>query len=265
MAQDFLNDLRLAHYLAAQVDSVTSKFFRERDFTVEQKPDSSHVTNADRTAEEVIREQLRRVRPADAVFGEEYGSEGSSGRRWIIDPIDGTANFVRGVPVWATLIGLEVDGQMVVGVVSAPELSRRWWAATGHGAFTGRALSNARRLQVSGVDQLSEASLSFSSLHGWAKHERLRGFFGLSQQVWRTRGYGDFWSYMLVAEGVVDIACEPELELYDMAALVPIVQEAGGRFTGLDGRDGPWGGNAVATNGHLHSAVLELLAEPTDR
>ena len=148
---------------------------------------------------------------------------------------------MRGVPVWATLIGLIEDGQCVVGLVSAPALGRRWWAVSGGGAWTGRSLSSARRLSVSGVDDLTRASMSYSSLSGWAQTKRLRGMLGLMQSCWRTRAYGDFWSYMLVAEGAVDLAAEPELELYDMAALVPVVTEAGGRFTSLDGEPGPSG------------------------
>jgi histidinol-phosphatase len=171
---------------------------------------------------------------------------------------------VRGVPVWATLIGLVEDGEVVLGVVSAPALNRRWWAAKGSGAWTGRSLSAARQLRVSAVADLTDASLSYSSLDGWAERGSLRSFLGLAQQVWRTRAYGDFWSYMLVAEGAVDIACEPDLELYDMAALVPIVTEAGGRFTSLDGEDGPWGGNAVVTNSLLHDAVLAQLSSQED-
>jgi len=171
---------------------------------------------------------------------------------------------VRGVPVWATLIGLAQDGRVEVGLVSAPALGRRWWASTGNGAWSGRALSAAHRIHVSGVSRIADASLSYSSLGGWAERGQLRAFLGLAQSCWRTRAYGDFWSYMLVAEGAVDIACEPELAVYDMAALVPIVEEAGGTFTSLDGVAGPWGGNAVATNRRLHPAVLEQLGSVDD-
>jgi histidinol-phosphatase len=254
------DDLRLAHVIADQVDAVTMSRFTAVDLKVETKPDSTPVTDADRAAEDLIRNQLKRTRPRDAVVGEEYGSSGHGARQWIIDPIDGTKNFVRGVPVWATLIALVDAKRPVLGLVSAPALGRRWWAATGTGAWTGRSLSAARRLEVSSVDQLTEASLSYASLHGWEEHGRADAFLDLTRKVWRTRAYGDFWSYMLVAEGAVDIACEPELALYDMAALVPIVVEAGGRFSSLDGVDGPLGGNAVATNGRLHSATLEALS-----
>ena len=146
-----------------------------------------------------------------------------------------------------------------MGVVSAPALGRRWWAARGAGAYTGRSLASATRIQVSGVSSLSDASLSYSSLEGWRERGNIREFLELTSDVWRTRAYGDFWSYMMVAEGAVDLACEPELELYDMAALVPIVTEAGGTFTSLEGEAGPFGGNALASNGRLHQEVLERL------
>ena len=253
------DDLRLAHVIADAVDSYTLGRFQAQDFTVETKPDLTPVTDADRNAEQLIRSHLSRARTRDAVLGEEFGSVGASSRQWVIDPIDGTKNFVRGVPVWATLIALMDQGEPVVGLVSAPALQRRWWAAQGSGAFTGRSLVQARRLGVSGVETLSDASLSFSSLSGWAQRGLRESFIGLTDQVWRTRAYGDFWSYCMVAEGSVDIACEPELNLHDMAALVPIVTEAGGRFTSLAGEDGPHGGDALATNGLLHDAVLAGL------
>jgi histidinol-phosphatase len=214
--------------------------------------------------EEGIRRTLSRVRSRDAVLGEEQGSSGHSQRRWIVDPIDGTKNFVRGVPVWATLIALAVDDEVVLGVVSAPQLQRRWWASKGHGAWTGRSLLKATQCQVSDVRRLEDASLSYSSLSGWDERDRLSDFISLSRRCWRTRAYGDFWSYMLLAEGTVDIAAEPELELYDMAALDVIVREAGGRFTSLDGTDGPFGGNALASNGHLHEAALAFLGSLPD-
>ncbi|MEI2812027.1 MAG: histidinol-phosphatase [Nocardioides sp.] len=261
---DFTDDLRLAHVLADDADSLTEARFKALDLHVLSKPDLTPVTDADTAVEHAIRRTLSRVRSRDAVLGEEHGSAGGGSRRWIIDPIDGTKNFVRGVPVWATLIALEVDGEIVVGVVSAPLLQRRWWAAAGQGAWTGRSLLKATRCQVSDVRRLEDASLSYSSLHGWEERDRLYDFMQLMRRVWRTRAYGDFWSYMLLAEGAVDIATEPELKLYDMAALDVIVREAGGTFTSLDGEPGPYGGNAVATNGHLHDAVLSFLGSPSE-
>lgn len=256
------DDLRLAHVIADQVDAQTMARYQAQDLDIETKPDNTPVTDADRSAEEILRGQLSRTRPRDAVVGEEFGASGHGDRRWVIDPIDGTKNFVRGVPVWATLIAL-IDGEdPVLGLVSAPALQRRWWAALGSGAWTGRSLSAARRLSVSGVTDLADASLSYSSLGGWEELGLLDAFLDLTEAVWRTRAYGDFWSYMLAAEGAVDIACEPELSLHDMAALAPIVTEAGGRFTSLAGQDGPYGGNALVTNSHLHDAVMAYLARP---
>jgi histidinol-phosphatase len=256
---DYTDDLRLAHVLADDADSITTTRFKALDLHVMSKPDLSPVTDADQTVEEGIRRTLSRVRSRDAVTGEEQGSTGHSQRRWIVDPIDGTKNFVRGVPVWATLISLAVDDEVVLGVVSAPQLQRRWWASVGNGAWTGRSLLKATRCQVSDVRRLEDASFAYSSLSGWDERGRLEDFMSLTRRCWRTRAYGDFWSYMLLAEGAVDLAAEPDLEVYDMAALDVIVREAGGRFTSLDGTDGPFGGNAVASNGHLHEAALGFL------
>jgi histidinol-phosphatase len=264
MPSNFTDDLRLAHVLADDADSLTQSRFKAMDLHVLTKPDLTPVTDADKSVEEGIRRTLSRARPRDAVLGEETGSTGFAQRRWIIDPIDGTKNFVRGVPVWATLIALMVDDEVVVGCVSAPQLNRRWWAHKDGGAWTGRSLLKATECHVSDVGRLDDASLSYSSLSGWEERDRLEDFMALSRRCWRTRAYGDFWSYMLLAEGAVDIAAEPELELYDMAALDVIVREAGGMFTSLDGRPGPTGGNALATNGRLHDAALAFLGSAPD-
>jgi histidinol-phosphatase len=253
------DDLRLAHVIADQVDGLTMSRFKAQDLRVETKPDLTPVSDADRAAEELIRTQLSRTRPRDAVHGEEMPDTGHGPRRWVVDPIDGTKNFVRGVPVWATLIALLDGDEVVVGLVSAPALGRRWWAAQGSGAWTGRSLAAATRLQVSEVGRLQDASLSYSSLSGWEEQGRLDRFLDLTRKVWRTRGYGDFWSHVLVAEGAVDLSAEPELALHDMAALVPIVTEAGGRFTSVQGVDGPFGGSALVSNGRLHGAALQVL------
>ncbi|MEU0394306.1 histidinol-phosphatase [Streptomyces sp. NPDC006208] len=263
---DYHDDLRLAHVLADAADAVTMERFKALDLKVETKPDMTPVSEADKAAEELIRGHLQRARPRDAILGEEYGIEGTGPRRWVIDPIDGTKNYVRGVPVWATLISLMEAGadgapgyQPVVGVVSAPALGRRWWAAKGAGAYTGRSLSSATRLRVSEVERIQDASFAYSSLSGWEAQGRLDGFLDLTRACWRTRGYGDFWPYMMVAEGSVDICAEPELSLWDMAATAVVVQEAGGTFTGLDGRPGPHSGNAAASNGRLHEELLGYL------
>jgi histidinol-phosphatase len=263
-ATDYTDDLRLAHVLADDADSITTSRFKSLDLHVMSKPDLTPVTDADEAVEESIRRTLSRVRSRDAITGEEHGSSGHSQRRWVIDPIDGTKNFVRGVPVWATLIALVVDDEVVLSVVSAPQLNRRWWASAGNGAWTGRSLLKATRCTVSDVRRLEDASLAYASLHGWDERDRLEDFLSLMRRCWRTRAYGDFWSYMLLAEGAVDIATEPELHLYDMAALDIIVREAGGSFTSLDGTNGPFGGNALATNGHLHEAALSFLGSLPD-
>lgn len=256
----YVDDLRLAHVLADDADSVTMGRFRALDLRVEQKPDLTPVSDADRAVEQNVRNLLKRARSRDAVHGEEYGETGHGPRRWIVDPIDGTKNYVRGVPVWATLLALTDDGQVVAAVVSAPALGRRWWAARGTGAWTGRSLASASRCTVSSVRDLADASLSYSDLTGWSPQGRLRPFLDLMAQTWRTRAYGDFWSYMLVAEGSVDVAAEPEVALHDLAAVSLVVEEAGGRFSDLTGRPGPGGGSALATNALLHEEVLRRLA-----
>ena len=249
-------DLELALSLADAADRVTVARFGAADLRVETKPDLTPVSDADRAAEQVLRDRLAEARPGDAVSGEEFGAAGTGARRWVLDPIDGTKNFVRGVPVWASLIALLVAGRPVVGVVSAPLLGRRWWAAQGGGAWAAALGGAPRRLAVSGVATLADASLSYSSLAGWQPAGRRERVVALLDGCWRTRAYGDFWSYMLVAEGAVDLATEAELSLWDMAALYPIVTEAGGRFTALDGTDGVDGPGAAASNGLLHEALL---------
>jgi histidinol-phosphatase len=253
------DDLRFAHVLADNADDITTRRFRALDLKVDTKPDLTPVTDADHATEESLRNVLRRSRPRDAVLGEEGGRSGSGPRCWVIDPIDGTKNYVRGVPVWATLIGLMDGPDVVVGVVSAPALSRRWWGALGGGAWTGRSLTKASPCRVSGVTKLGDASLSYSGLGGWSDRGLLDNFLGLTRSVWRTRAFGDFWSHMLVAEGACDVSAEPEVSLWDMAALAIIVTEAGGRFTSLEGEATPDGGSVVCTNGHLHDEVLAQL------
>jgi histidinol-phosphatase len=254
------DDLRFAHVLADAADDIATRRFKALDLRVEQKPDLTPVSDADRATEDALRNLLRRGRPRDAVLGEEEGRTGSGPRCWVLDPIDATKNYVRGVPVWATIIGLMDGDVVVVGVVSAPALGRRWWAAAGGGAWTGRSLAKATRMQVSGVSKLADASFSYSGIGGWAQAGRLGGFMSLAQSVWRTRAFGDFWSHMLVAEGAVDVSAEPEVSLWDVAAIQVIVEEAGGRFSSLAGEATPNGGSVVCTNGQLHDEVLAHLA-----
>ncbi len=248
------SDLRIAIEAADAADAVTTSRFRAADLSVEMKADHTPVSEADRGAEQAIRTVLKASRPADAVMGEEYGASGNSGRRWIIDPIDATVNFVRGVPVWGTLIALEIDGEVAVGVVSAPALHSRWWAGRGLGAW-----ANARRVKVSTTSRIEDAHLSINSVVTHEEHGRGDQILALSRRCARTRGFGDFWSFMLLAEGAVDIVVEPVGAVWDLAPLQVIVEEAGGRFTDLSGKRTIAGGNAVATNGLLHDTVLETM------
>ena len=254
------DDLRLALALADVADAITLPRFGALDLRVDDKPDLTPVSDADLEAERRLRAELGRERPGDALLGEEFGGDPVlRGRQWVIDPIDGTKNFVRGVPVWATLIALVEDGMPTVGVVSAPALGRRWWAAAGTGAHMRGPDGGERPITVSGVADLSSASLSFASLSGWSERGLRDRFLDLTDAVWRVRGFGDFFHYCLVAEGAVDIAAEPEVSLWDLAPLDVLVREAGGTFTALDGTPGPHGGSAVATNGPLHEKVLDAL------
>ncbi|MCL2652460.1 MAG: histidinol phosphatase [Propionibacteriaceae bacterium] len=257
---DFTDDLRLAHLLADNADSITMSRVGADDLEWSLKADHTIVTQADSEAEQAIRRSLAAARPRDAVHGEEMDDTGWGARQWIIDPIDGTSNYARNVPVWATLIALMVDGVVRVGVVSAPALGRRWWASEGEGAWAGKTLFNGSRLHVSTVTDVSDAFLSYSSLNGWVSGGHGQQFVNLMRDCARTRAFGDFFSYMLVAQGGVDIATEPSLALHDMAALDVIVREAGGKFTNLDGVAGPAGPGALATNGLLHEDVLARLA-----
>ncbi|MEV4538050.1 histidinol-phosphatase [Asanoa sp. NPDC049518] len=264
MAPRYADDLSLAHVLADTADKISMDRFRALDLRVESKPDLTPVSDADQAVERALRATLARTRPRDGVLGEEYGATqapaGPGQRQWVIDPIDGTKNYIRGVPIWATLIALMEGDQPVVGLVSAPALGRRWWAALGHGAFAGRHTAAATPIRVSGVRRIGDASFCYSSLHGWEETGRLEPMLDLIRQSWRSRAYGDFYGYMLLAEGAVDVMVEPELSLWDVAALIPIVTEAGGSFTDLRGQVGPSGGSAVATNGKIHEEVLTRLS-----
>jgi histidinol-phosphatase len=259
----YADDLALSHTLADTADAVSMARFRALDLHVDTKPDLTPVSDADTAVERALRNTLARARPRDGVLGEEFGvteaAAGPGARQWVIDPIDGTKNFIRGVPIWGTLIALMEGDQAMVGMVSAPALGRRWWAARGHGAFAGRHASAATPIRVSGVSRLADASFCYSDLGSWEEVARLDGMLDLIRRTWRNRAYGDFYGYMLVAEGAVDVMVEPELSLWDLAALMPIVTEAGGTFTDLAGRPGPGGGSAVATNGKLHEDILDRL------
>ncbi|MBL7255014.1 histidinol-phosphatase [Paractinoplanes lichenicola] len=260
----YADDLSLAHLLADTADSISMGRFRALDLRVESKPDLTPVSDADTAVEQAIRSTLARARPRDGVLGEEFGATqaaaGPGTRRWVIDPIDGTKNFVRGVPIWGTLIALLEGDTPVAGLVSAPALGRRWWAARGHGAYAGKHQHAATRIQVSGVGRVADASVCYASLEGWQQAGRLQQIVDLSLAAWRSRAYGDFYGYMLLAEGALETMVEPELSLWDMAALIPIVQEAGGTITDLSGRPPADKSSVIATNGLLHEKVLTALS-----
>ncbi|MFF1611149.1 histidinol-phosphatase [Amycolatopsis sp. NPDC058278] len=252
------DDLALATRLADAADAITTARFRALDLAVERKPDRTPVTDADTAVEDAIRALLAAERPDDAVLGEERGGSAAAGRAWVLDPIDGTKNFLRGVPVWATLIALVEDGDPVVGLISAPLLGRRWWAASGGGAFSSDS-AGTRRLSVSKVSSLSDAYLSTTDLNSWTEYHSREKYLGLVDACWETRAFGDFWHHVLVAEGALDVAAECIVNPWDVAAAQVIVTEAGGRFSDLDGAGRYDNGSALSTNGHLHEAALAIL------
>lgn len=257
---EYQDDLRVAWELANIADSITMDRFEADNLKVKAKPDLTPVSDADLAVERAIRTYLNDHCPTDDIVGEEFGGNADYvGRQWVIDPIDGTKNFVRRVPTWATLIALMVDGIPRMSVISAPALQRRWWAAEGAGAYRCSANSPAKQIHVSEVSELRHASISFSSLIGWKRKNLMDNFINMMNYSWRMRGYGDFFSYCLMAEGAVDVAAEPEVCLWDLAALDILVREAGGRFSSLDGRPGPHSGEAVATNALLHDQVLRAI------
>ena len=263
---DLHADLALALRLADAADAASMARFDATDLDVRLKADATHVTEADLATERAIREILEAERPDDGVFGEEFGVTGSTERQWIIDPIDGTANYLKGIPMWTSLIALSIDGVPRVGVASQPALGRRWWAATGLGAWTNTPDGSPARLGVSAVGSIGESSASFQSIRQWDEVGQLDALVRVSRAVWRDRGYGDTWPYMLLAEGRLEFVAEFGVKEYDIAALVPIITEAGGRFTSFDGHDSLSERSSLATNGVLHTAFLDLLhaAEPSE-
>ncbi len=279
-------DLDLALRLADRADTITSAAFRRADLQVETKADRTPVTEADRNVEADIRRVLAEERPEDRVVGEEFGDTAGAAptaagagqkaatRRWIIDPIDGTKNFVRRIPVWATLLALEVDGRITVGVVSAPALGRRWWAARGQGAWAGppppagtgatgptAGRAEPARIQVSKVADLADAHLSGTTVADWGDWGGSGTYLDLARRCYADRNFGDFWSHMLVAEGACDIGLDPVVSLWDLAALQVIVEEAGGRFTDFTGVARPDGGSAISSNGLLHDQALRIIGK----
>ena len=257
-------DLALALTLADTADQITLCRAGAADLRVDRKPDRTPVTDADLAVEDAIRTVLRTQRPEDAVVGEERGgtcpgtSTGTE-RQWLLDPIDGTKNFLRGVPVWATLIALVEHGKPVVGVISAPALRRRWWAAAGAGAHTREAHGTVRPITVSVVRDLADAYVSTTHLGTWAEHRSRESYLSLVDATWENRAFGDFWHHCLVAEGAIDLAAEPIVSPWDLAAVQVLVEQAGGRFTDLDGVARFDGGTALSSNGLLHDAALAVL------
>ncbi|WP_424189462.1 histidinol-phosphatase [Actinokineospora sp. G85] len=255
------SDLDFALRLADTADAITRSRFRASDLAVSRKPDRTPVTDADTAVEDAIRTLLDQEFPGDTVAGEERGGQVGAGRAWVLDPIDGTKNFLRGVPVWATLIALVVDGAPVVGVVSAPALGRRWWAARGEGAWLGVDGAPPRRLSASGVSDLADAYLSTTHLGSWVEHESRERYLALVDACWENRAFGDFWQHCLVAEGAIDLAAEAIVNPWDVAPFQVLVEEAGGRFTDLSGAARFDGGNVLTSNGHLHDAALAILRD----
>jgi len=254
-----MKDLELALALADAADEISLARFKSLDLKIETKPDRTPVTDADRSVEKKIRELIQQLAPADVVIGEEFENTGSGNRAWIVDPIDGTANFLRGLPIWATLIALRVGSEITTSVVSAPALGRRWWATKGEGAFTKDVDGSVRQISVSKVSDLADSYVSYNSIQQWQRIGKEKNIEALSEKVWRIRAFGDFLSYMYVAEGAIDAASEPDLKIYDIAALVPIVREAGGRFTDLAGELTAESSTVLASNGLIHEAIRAAL------
>ena len=250
---DYRTHLDTALALCDLADAITLDRFRAADLVVETKPDLTPVSEADQAVERAIRAYLHNVAPEHSVLGEEYGEEVGNGNfRWVVDPIDGTKNYVRGVPVWATLLGLEHDGVLVLGAVSAPALGARWWGGKGLGAWR-----NGAPINASNVSSIDDAQLSFASDTSEGVGSKL---LALSRRCWRTRGFGDFWQHMMVADGSCDISCDPILNYWDAAALIPILEAAGAQWSTVDGRtDSRTCDSLLCTNGTLHAEVLASL------
>jgi histidinol-phosphatase len=248
------SDLAFALSLADLADEITMRHFRSSSLAVETKLDLTPVSAADRAAEEALRAAICSERPGDAVVGEEFGAEGDGAVRWILDPIDGTRHYVRGIPLWATLIAQERAGSVAVGVASAPALGGRWWAVRGEGAW-----ANGEPIHVSAVERIEEAAFSHAGARSFEDHGHGTALRALSERAWMERAYGDFWQHMLVAEGRLDFAVEAIVNLWDLAAVQVIVEEAGGRFTDFGGLARPDGGNGLSSNGLLHDEVLAAL------
>ena len=248
--------LSLLFALSDRADSIAMRWFRSASLPVDRKPDRSLVTKADLEIEQAIRDLVAAERPGLGVFGEEHGeTRGEGDARLIVDPIDATANFARGIPVFGTLLGIEVAGEIVAGMVSAPALGRRWHAARGAGAWEGE-----RRMHVSAVAELADAQVFHGSLAGAEAVPGTEKIPALLEGSWRQRGFGDFWQHVLVADGCGEIAVDPTVKPWDIAPLQVLVEEAGGRATTLDGERSIHGGSLVTSNGRLHARALAAFA-----
>lgn len=252
---DFSEELRFALELCDEIDKYTLSSFDKREFNVMTKADLSPVTEIDQETERRIRSAIENVYPQDGIEGEEHGiDKKENSRNWVVDPIDGTKNYLRGVPIWGTLIALCVEDQPVMGVVSAPSLHRRWWASKGNGAFL-----NGKQIHVSKIDDLKQAQASFGNMSHFEPGGFPGGLERLNSEIARARGIGDFWSHMLVAEGALDCGLDPIVEPYDIAPLKIIVEEAGGTFTDFHGKDTIRGGSGLSTNGILHDQLQKIV------
>jgi histidinol-phosphatase len=248
----------LLQELATAADEISMRYFQTADLQIDRKPDRTLVTKADLEVETSIREHVRRAHPSMGVFGEEHGEDKGAGAvRLIVDPIDATANFARGLPVFATLLAVEEEGEITAGLVSAPALHRRWHAARGQGAWCG-----GRRLRVSAVHEIGDAQIFHGSLYGAEAVPNTAKIPALLRQSWRQRGVGDFWQHVLVAEGSGELALDPIVAPWDIAALQILVEEAGGRATTCGGERNIFGGSLITSNGHLHAAALAAFADP---
>ena len=264
--EDLERHLEMALRIADEADAIALSHFR-RDVAVRQKPDRTYVTAADTAIERLVRERISAVHPDHGFIGEEYGAEAGGGSaRWYIDPIDGTHNFIRGVPLFGLLLALEIDGELQLSVMSAPALRERWYAWRGGGAWAVGAAGNEapRRIHVSKVERVEDAQVVYGSWQDLDASGLAPGFPGLLRDAWRERGFGDFWGYALVAEGAADVMVEADVSVWDLAAPSVIIEEAGGRITDFEGRRRIDSRTMLATNGILHDEVLSrLLAHPT--
>ncbi len=253
--------LDLAHDACDEADGIARAAFR-RDLDITTKPDRTFVTQADTAIERAIRARILAAYPDHGLVGEEYGTEAAeAATRWYIDPIDGTHNFIRGVPLFGTLLAVERDGELQAAVISAPALRERWWARRGGGAWArGADDPEPRRIRVSRVANLADAQVLYGSGHDLEASGLAPGFQGLLGDVWRERGFGDFWGYALLAEGAAEAMVEVDLSAWDAAAPTVLIEEAGGRVTDFGGRRAIDSGSFLATNGLLHDEVLRRLA-----